>query len=447
MTILYFLVAISILVVVHEYGHFWAARRCGVKVIRFSVGFGNPLFSFRDRHGTEFSVAPIPLGGYVKMLDEREDKVPAELLNQSFTRKTVTQRNFIAAAGPFANFIFAVVAYWVLFVSGVQGQAPVLGGVKPDSPAQVAGLASDDEIISIDGQGTSTWKDVSWYLLPYIGETTDITVGIRTGSGVELEKNLRVENWLSSVEGPDPLSGLGFEPRRVPVPAIVDQVMDDTAAQKAGFRSGDQVIAINGEPVKDWYALVAIIKASPDMPLLTTIQRKNGEGAELILTPSVRQLDDGSTIGFAGMGPQAVQFPQEWLRVSQLDPLTAVYKAVIKTGDLIFLTLDSLWKMITGDLSVKNLSGPITIAKVAGASASRGLEPFIQFLALLSVSLGVLNLLPVPMLDGGHILLNTMESVRGKPLSERFQIMALKAGMAVLLSLMLIAFYNDISRL
>ncbi|MBM96774.1 MAG: RIP metalloprotease RseP [Oceanospirillaceae bacterium] len=447
MTVLYFLIAITILVVVHEYGHFWAARRCGVKVLRFSVGFGNPLFSFKDRHGTEFSVAPIPLGGYVKMLDEREGDVPDNMLSQSFTRKSIAQRNFIAAAGPVANFIFAILAYWLLFVSGTQGQAPVLGGVEPASPAYEAGISAGDEIISVDGSETGNWRDVSWFLLPYIGETTTFSVGVRTESGAEYEKTVQVENWLSDVEGPDPLSGLGFEPRRVPVPAIVDLVMDDTAAQSAGFRKGDEVLAVNGETIDDWYGLVEVIKASPEVPLLVSVSDLNGEGRDLILTPNARKLEDGSTIGFAGMGPQGVEFPQEWIRVSQADPFTALLRAFSKTTDLIYLTLDSLWKMIVGDLSVKNLSGPITIAKVAGASASGGLEPFVQFLALLSVSLGVLNLLPVPMLDGGHILLNTIESVMGKPLSERFQILALKAGMAVLLSLMLVAFYNDISRL
>jgi len=445
LTLLYFLVAISVLVVVHEYGHFWAARRCGVHVIRFSVGFGNPLFSFKDKLGTEYSVAPIPLGGYVKMLDEREGDVPEALLDQSFTRKSVTQRNFIAAAGPFANFIFAVVAYWFLFMVGTQGQAPVLGEVSEASPAQVAGLQSGDEIVAVDGETTSTWKDVSWQLLPYIGETTSIALDIHR-DGARQQVEVKVERWLSEMEGPDPLRGLGFTPRRIPVPARVGEVVPESAAQAAGFLAGDKVVAVNGESLPDWYALVEHIKASASAPMLISIER-SGARQELILTPSTRKLDDGSVIGFAGMAPQAVEFPREWIRTSHAGPGAAFLRALSQTGDLIFLTLDSLWKMIAGDLSVKNLSGPITIAKVAGNSASNGLEAFVQFLALLSVSLGVLNLLPVPMLDGGHILLNTIESVLGKPLPESIQIMTLKLGMAVLLSLMLVAFYNDISRL
>lgn len=445
MTLLYFLIAISVLVVVHEYGHFWAARRCGVQVIRFSVGFGNPLFSFRDKLGTEYSVAPIPLGGYVKMLDEREGDVPEALLDQSFTRKSVAQRNFIAAAGPFANFIFAVFAYWFLFMSGTQGQAPVLGDVSDNSPAYVAGLQAEDEIVAVAGEDTSTWKDVSWQLLPYIGETVSIPLEIlRDGSRQQVD--VKVERWLSDMEGPDPLRGLGFLPRRVPVPALVGEVVADSAALAAGFVAGDKVVSVNGEAIPDWYALVDHIKASADAPMLVSVERQ-GVFQELILTPSARKLEDGRVIGFAGMAPQAVEFPQEWIRTSHAGPVDGFVRALSQTGDLIFLTLDSLWKMIAGDLSVKNLSGPITIAKVAGNSASGGLEPFVQFLALLSVSLGVLNLLPVPMLDGGHILLNTIESVLGKPLPESIQIMTLKLGMAILLGLMLVAFYNDISRL
>jgi len=446
LSLLYFILAISILVVVHEYGHFWAARRCGVKVLRFSVGFGNPLFSFRDKLGTEYSVAPIPLGGYVKMLDEREGDVPSDQLSQSFTQKTVLQRNFIAVAGPVANFIFAILAYWFLFVAGTQGQAPVIGDVLPDSPAAMAGLQAGDEVIAVDGESTTTWKDVSWQLLPYIGETAEISVQVSRDNEAARDFRIKVNQWLSDTEGPDPLTGLGLTARRVPVPAVVGEVVPDSAALAAGFRTGDRVMAVNGEALLDWYEWVDVIKASAGAPLLVSVDR-SGLGEEIILTPRPRTLEDGTTIGFAGMAPQAVEFPQEWIRTSHADPVSALFRAFSQTGDLIFLTLDSLWKMIAGDLSVKNLSGPITIAKVAGASASGGLESFVQFLALLSVSLGVLNLLPVPMLDGGHILLNTIESALGKPLPESVQIMALKLGMAVLLSLMIVAFYNDISRL
>jgi regulator of sigma E protease len=444
-TLLATIVTLGILVTIHEWGHFWVARRCGVKVLRFSVGFGKPIWMRKGRDGTEYAVAAIPLGGYVRMLDEREGDVPEALLNQSFTRKSVTQRNFIAAAGPFANFIFAVVAYWFLFMVGTQGQAPVLGEVSEASPAQVAGLQSGDEIVAVDGETTSTWKDVSWQLLPYIGETTSIALDIHR-DGARQQVEVKVERWLSEMEGPDPLRGLGFAPRRIPVPARVGEVVPESAAQAAGFLAGDKVVAVNGESLPDWYALVEHIKASASAPMLISIER-SGARQELILTPSTRKLDDGSVIGFAGMAPQAVEFPQEWIRTSHAGPGAAFLRALSQTGDLIFLTLDSLWKMIAGDLSVKNLSGPITIAKVAGVSASGGLESFIQFLALLSVSLGVLNLLPVPMLDGGHILFNLAEAVTGKPLPERVQTVAMQMGIVMLFSLMAVAFYNDIGRL
>lgn len=446
MTLIYFLLAICLLVVVHEYGHFWAARRCGVKVLRFSVGFGNPFFSVTDKLGTEYSVAPIPLGGYVKMLDEREGEVPLALRHQSFTQKTILQRNFIAVAGPVANFLFTIVVYWLLFLAGTQGLAPVLGAVAPESPASYSGLVAGDEIVQVDGVDTTTWRDVNWELLSYIGESGDIPLTILTESGERRELTVAVNNWLADSEGPDPLEGLGLSRKRVPVPPVIDVIQSGGAAESAGLQRGDVIVSANGIEIPDWYAMVDVIQQSARQPLLMVVQR-DGNSVSMVMTPGIKVVNGEREIGFAGMGPNSVSYPENWVRTSQPDPLSAFFQALNQTGDLIFLTLDSLWKMIMGDLSVKNLSGPITIAKVAGTSASGGLESFVQFLALLSVSLGVLNLLPVPMLDGGHILLNTVEYFLGKPLPESIQLTALKIGMAILLSLMVVAFYNDISRL
>ncbi len=446
MTLIYFLLAICLLVVVHEYGHFWAARRCGVKVLRFSVGFGNPFFSVTDKLGTEYSVAPIPLGGYVKMLDEREGDVPLALRHQSFTQKTILQRNFIAAAGPVANFLFTIVVYWLLFLAGTQGLAPVLGAVVPESPASYSGLVAGDEIVQVDGVDTTTWRDVNWELLSYIGESGDIPLTILTESGERRELTVAVNNWLADSEGPDPLEGLGLSRKQVPVPPVIGVIQSGGAAESAGLQRGDVIVSVNGIDIPDWYAMVDVIQQSAKQPLLTVVQR-DGNSVSMVMTPGIKVVNGEREIGFAGMGPKSVSYPENWVRTSQPDPFSAFFQALSQTGDLIFLTLDSLWKMIMGDLSVKNLSGPITIAKVAGTSASGGLESFVQFLALLSVSLGVLNLLPVPMLDGGHILLNTVEYFLGKPLPESVQLTALKIGMAILLSLMVVAFYNDISRL
>ncbi|UTW49063.1 RIP metalloprotease RseP [Bacterioplanoides sp. SCSIO 12839] len=446
MTLLYFIIAISVLVVIHEYGHFWVARRCGVKVLRFSVGFGNPLFSWKDKHDTEFAIAPIPLGGYVKMLDEREGPVPEHLLDQAFTQKTAWQRIAIAAAGPIANFLFAIIAYWILFVAGTTGVVPVVGEVKDSTPAAVAGLRSGDEIIAIDGEETTSWQEVSWQLVNFIGEDASFPVVVESESGAQRRVDISVSAWLSDSEAPDPIDGLGIEPRRMDIPAQIGQLSEDGRALASGLKTGDIILEVDLTPISDWYQWVEIVQAAPEQTLALLIERDD-QTQVLSLTPARKELDDGEVIGFVGAGVQVPEIPADWLRTSQAGFLQALSLGVEKTWNLIGFTLESLWKMIRGDVSVKNLSGPITIAKVAGSSASGGLESFIGFLALLSVSLGVLNLLPVPMLDGGHILFYSAEMLTGKPLPEKVQIAAIKVGMFLLFSLMAVAFYNDISRL
>lgn len=446
MTLLYFIIAISVLVVIHEYGHFWVARRCGVKVLRFSVGFGNPLFSWKDKHDTEFAIAPIPLGGYVKMLDEREGPVPEHLLDQAFTQKPAWQRIAIAAAGPIANFLFAIIAYWILFVAGTTGVVPVVGEVKDSTPAAVAGLRSGDEIIAIDGEETTSWQEVSWQLVNFIGEDASFPVVVESESGAQRRVDISVSAWLSDSEAPDPIDGLGIEPRRMDIPAQIGQLSEDGRALASGLKTGDIILEVDLTPISDWYQWVEIVQAAPEQTLALLIERDD-QTQVLSLTPARKELDDGTVIGFVGAGVQVPEIPADWLRTSQAGFLQGLSLGVEKTWNLIGFTLESLWKMIRGDVSVKNLSGPITIAKVAGSSASGGLESFIGFLALLSVSLGVLNLLPVPMLDGGHILFYSAEMLTGKPLPEKVQIAAIKVGMFLLFSLMAVAFYNDISRL
>ncbi|UXD88171.1 RIP metalloprotease RseP [Thalassolituus hydrocarboniclasticus] len=446
MTLLYFIIAISLLVVIHEFGHFWVARRCGVQVLRFSVGFGKPFWSFTDKHGTEFAVAPIPLGGYVKMLDEREAPVPEHLLDQAFNRKSPWARIAIASAGPIANFIFALLAYWLLFVSGTSGFVPVVGTVADDSVAAVAGVRSGDEIVAVNDHETTTWQEVSWQLVGFLGEDADIRMTLKSADGTQRSTRLQLNNWLTDQEVPDPLAGLGIEPRRLDIPAVVGEVQPGGAAAAAGIQPGDHVVAINGSAVADWYDWVEHVRAAPGKALQLTLKR-NDALLDMTLTPGSKTLDDGSVIGFVGAGVVAPEIPSDWVRTSHAGVVQGLLLSVNKTIDLVVFTLDSLWKMLLGDVSVKNLSGPITIAKVAGDSASGGLEAFIGFLALLSISLGVLNLLPVPMLDGGHILFYLVEVIRGRPLPERVQIIAVQFGLFLLLSLMLVAFYNDISRL
>lgn len=464
-TLLSFIVAISILVVIHEFGHFWVARRCGVKVLRFSVGFGKPLWSYTDKLGTEYSVAPIPLGGYVKMLDEREGDVLPEEKSQAFNNKTVWQRIAIASAGPIANFIFAILAYWAINLMGTTGLVPVIGKVDSDSIAYQQGIRDGDLITEVSGEEVNSFQEVSWQLISYIGETTDIAVTVvNRDTQTQRKILLPIERWLTEQEAPDPLKALGISPRTLPLAPIIGQIQDNSAAQQAGLKSGDKVIAVivDGldEPISDWREWVTVVRELPNQVLSVLIERplanaakKDIQPVELLtveLIPKLKTTESGEKIGYVGVGidPAAIpETPSDWLTVVQLGPLDSLVQATLKTNQLIVFTLESLWKMISGDLSVKNLSGPITIAKVADSSVSSGLVAFMGFLALLSVSLGVLNLLPIPMLDGGHILFYGIEAVRGKPLSERIQLMALQLGMALLMSLMVIAFYNDISRL
>ena len=456
-TLLSFILAISILVVIHEFGHFWVARRCGVKVLRFSVGFGKPLWSYTDKLGTEFSIAPIPLGGYVKMLDEREGEVKPEELAQAFNQKNVWQRIAIASAGPVANFIFAIFAYWSIYMLGTSGLVPVIGKIENNSPAYEQGILAGDKILAIGDTAVDSFQEVSWQLISYIGETTLIPLTLEGKNQIQRQVSIPIENWLTEQETPDPMKGLGISPRLLPIEAIVGEVIEGQAADKSGLKKGDKVISLivngNTEVINDWRDWVALVRQYPEQPMDLFVERsESGELKQITLQliPGVKKTDAGKKIGFVGAGldPIAVpEVPSDWITKTQLGPIDSLVQATIKTQQLINFTLESLWKMILGDLSVKNLSGPITIAKVADSSVSSGLIAFIGFLALLSVSLGVLNLLPIPMLDGGHILFYGIEAIRGKPLSERIQLMALQLGMAMLMSLMVIAFYNDISRL
>lgn len=456
-TLLSFILAISILVVIHEFGHFWVARRCGVKVLRFSVGFGKPFWSYTDKLGTQFSIAPIPLGGYVKMLDEREGEVKPEELAQAFNQKNVWQRIAIAIAGPIANFIFAIFAYWSIYMLGTSGLVPVIGEVENNSPAYEQGILAGDKILSIGDTSVDSFQEVSWQLISYIGETTQIPLILESKNEVQRQVSIPIENWLTEQETPDPMKGLGISPRLLPITAIIGEIIEGQAADKSGLKQGDKIISIivngNTEVINDWREWVALVRQHPEQPMDLFVERLETGVVNQItlqLIPELKMTEAGKKIGYVGAGldPIAVpEVPNAWITKTQLGPIDSLVQAVIKTQQLINFTLESLWKMILGDLSVKNLSGPITIAKVADSSVSSGLIAFIGFLALLSVSLGVLNLLPIPMLDGGHILFYGIEAIRGKPLPERIQLIALQLGMAMLMSLMVIAFYNDISRL
>ncbi|MGR4973118.1 sigma E protease regulator RseP [Pseudomonas sp. LARHCG127] len=440
------LVALGVLVTFHEFGHFWVARRCGVKVLRFSVGFGMPLLRWHDKQGTEFVVAAIPLGGYVKMLDEREGEVPADQLDQSFNRKTVRQRIAIVAAGPIANFLLALVFFWGLAMLGSEQVRPVIGGVEAGSVAARAGLGAGQEIVAIDGEQTSGWAAVNLQLVRRLGESGSLQLMVREqGSTVDSPRELILDNWLKGADEPDPIRSLGIKPWRPALPPVLAELDPKGPAQAAGLKTGDRLLALDGQPVSDWQQVVDSVRVRPDTKILLRIER-DGAPIDVPVTLAARGESKAPT-GYLGAGVKAVDWPPEMIREVSFGPVAAIGEGARRTWTMSILTLDSLKKMLFGELSVKNLSGPITIAKVAGASAQSGVADFLNFLAYLSISLGVLNLLPIPVLDGGHLLFYLIEWARGRPLSDRVQGWGIQIGISLVVGVMLLALVNDLGRL
>jgi len=446
-TILLTLGTLAILVAVHEYGHFWVARRCGVKVLRFSIGFGKSLYSWRDKLGTEYSIAAIPLGGYVKMLDEREGEVPEAELEQAFNRKPVLQRIAVVGAGPLANLALAVVAYWGLFLAGETGYTPIIGEIESGSIAYVAGLEAGQEIVAVDGGKTPTWQALSFRLLDRIGDTGTITFSVQyPGSDMVYESEGVLQEWLSEEEQPDLYGGLGITLFTPEVPPVVEEVVSGSPAQAAGLQPGDQVLRADDTPMLLWMQWVEYVRARPGQTIRLEIQR---EGAifETDIVPDAITEEGGEPFGRVGVAVAFPEMPPEMVRQFRRGPLEALGASFVRTGELTVFTLNSIKKMVMGLISPKNLSGPITIAKVATASAKSGLESYISFLALLSVSLGVLNLLPIPVLDGGHLMFYTAELLAGRPVPEKIQALGYQVGLFLVLGIMMLALYNDFARL
>ncbi|AZE71546.1 Intramembrane protease RasP/YluC, implicated in cell division based on FtsL cleavage [Pseudomonas synxantha] len=440
------LVALGVLVTFHEFGHFWVARRCGVKVLRFSVGFGMPLLRWHDRRGTEFVIAAIPLGGYVKMLDEREGEVPADQLDQSFNRKTVRQRIAIVAAGPIANFLLAIVFFWILAMMGSQQVRPVIGAVEADSIAAKAGLIAGQEIVSIDGEPTTGWGAVNLQLVRRLGESGTVNVVVRDqDSSAETPRALALDHWLKGADEPDPIKSLGIRPWRPALPPVLAELDPKGPAQAAGLKTGDRLLALDGQALGDWQQVVDLVRVRPDTKIVLKVERE-GAQIDVPVTLSVRG-EAKAAGGYLGAGVKGVEWPPSMVREVSFGPLAAIGEGAKRTWTMSVLTLESLKKMLFGELSVKNLSGPITIAKVAGASAQSGVADFLNFLAYLSISLGVLNLLPIPVLDGGHLLFYLVEWVRGRPLSDRVQGWGIQIGISLVVGVMLLALVNDLGRL
>ncbi len=446
--VLAFIVAIGILVTIHEFGHFWVARRLGVRVQKFSIGFGRPLWRRRGRDGTEYIIAAIPLGGYVKMLGEGDDEPLTEAQkHEAFNHKSLSARSAIAAAGPLFNFFFAIFAFWLVLVIGESGLRPWVGTVTPDSVAAQAGFQPGEEIVAVNGEETPTWSMVMYQLASASVSDQPTRINVREPDGLIIERVLPADSIREPAEQPDLLGGIGLKPEEVDLPAVVGEVLPGEPAEAAGLRPGDRLLAVDGQPLRSWSDWVDYIRAHPDTRMQVEVERA-GDYLTLVLVSASLQVED-KVIGRIGAAPQPPpeELRDHYIAEYRLDPLSAVPAAVGRTWDFSVLTLKVIGQVLIGQASVKNLSGPITIADVAGKTASAGITQFLKFLALVSVSLGVLNLLPVPVLDGGHLLFNALEAVKGSPLSDAFVMQAQRVGMALLMGLIGLALYVDISRL
>ncbi|MFN3586613.1 MAG: RIP metalloprotease RseP [Moraxellaceae bacterium] len=437
------------LIAIHEFGHYCVARRVGVKVLTFSIGFGPAFLKWRNRHGTQFQIAAIPLGGYVRMADEREGEVPAEDLPRAFNNQPVWARMAIVAAGPLINLLFAVFLYWILFLMPTEVLKPVVGRVIADSPAAMAGLERGDEIVAIDGQPMRDWEAINYALIARMGESGQMRVAVhKQGDPVMAREVVLGFDHLLAGRDIDPFREIGFLPWQPLFEPVIGQVVAGSPAERQGLQVGDRILRVDGREVSTWQEFTDVVRLRPDLSLGVEVARGD-EVLSLVLTPAGEKDGQGILRGKLGIAvsEQPYEIPPAYRQTLSYGPLAALGQAVEKTGKLIGFTLESLAKMLRGLISVDNLSGPITIAKVAGQSASLGWEALLGFMALLSISLGVLNLLPIPVLDGGHLVYHAIEGLTGKPLSERVQLIGLRIGVAMLMSLMLLAIFNDLSRL
>jgi len=438
-----FLIALIILIAVHEWGHFWVARRCGVKVLRFSLGFGKVLWSRQGQDGTEYSLSLIPLGGYVKMLDERMEAVPAELKSQAFNNQSVAKRAAIVAAGPLANFVFAVVAFWLVFLIGAPSVKPVIGEVTPSSVAYQAGLRTGMQILQVNEQTVTDWESASYGFVGAVGQA-EVELKVESDTGTQQQIRLPLDGWEMSPDEPLPFKQLGFSPLGPEILPELAKLTPGGAGEKAGLKVGDKILSVNQQPVTDWQSFAKVIQQSPDISLQLQVSR-DSQTLSVTLTPERKETKNRVT-GFAGLMPVVKPLPDKYLTELRYGPFDAIPHAIKRMAEVTSLTLDVVAKLVTGTISVDNLSGPIAIAKGAGDSAGFGLVYFLGFLGLISVNLGIMNLLPLPVLDGGHLLFFGIEALLRRPVPAKVQDIAYRIGAAVLMCLMAIALFNDFTR-
>ena len=446
-SILAFLVAIGVLVTIHELGHFVAARLCGVRVLRFSIGFGSPLWVRKfGADQTEWVLAAIPLGGFVKMADERDASVADEERDRAFNNKSIWQRMFIIIAGPAANFLLASVLYWVVFVTGQPGAVPYVAMPPAGSAAAAAGFGAYDKIVSIDGRDVKTWGDARLVLLDLASVRADAAIEVELRAGGRLTRQLSMASLEKADLDRDFAGKLGLNAYRLPIAAVLDVVTPNGPADEAGLKPGDRIVAAAGKEITDWSQLVAVVAASPARAVALIVEAR-GEKFNASVTPAT-VTEHGRTFGRVGVSPKIDRGANEALFITvRYGVFESVPKAIGKVWDMSLFSLKMLGRMVTGDVSWKNLSGPITIADYAGQSAKLGWLSYVTFLALVSVSIGVLNLLPIPVLDGGQLLYHIAELIKGSPLSEQAMEIGQRVGFALLIGLSAFAFYNDVFRL
>ncbi|KZN48818.1 sigma E protease regulator RseP [Pseudoalteromonas luteoviolacea] len=440
-----FVVALSILVAVHEYGHFWVARKAGVKVLRFSIGFGKPLFTWYDKLGTEYAISAIPLGGYVRMLDSRVDEVSEQDRANTLDSKSVYARMAVAAAGPLANFIFAVFALAIMYVVGVQNVKPVVGSITPNSIAERAGVQSGDLLKRIGNEDVSSWQEVNFAVMSGLGEQR-LEIKVTDANGQIAIRTLDVDGWKLDKRDVAPLTSIGITPYRPNITTELAIVAEGSAAERAKVKAGDVIVSFNKESISTWTQFVELVQRSPNKQSTLTVLR-DGSEISLIITPDARETAQGIEIGYLGVVPRQKSWPEGYIETRQYGVFDSILLGVQKTYALTKLSFEMIGNLITGQVSVKNISGPVGIAVGAGDSVSYGLVAFLSFLALISVNLGVFNLLPLPMLDGGHLMYYLIELIRKKPVSEKTQELGYKLGAMMLLALTCFALFNDVSRL
>lgn len=438
-----YLVAVGVLVTFHEFGHFWVARRCGVKVLRFSVGFGRPLWSRRARSGVEYVVAAIPLGGYVKMLDEREGEVAPAERALAFNRQSLLKRTAIVAAGPVFNFLLAVIAYWAMYVIGLPDLKPLVAAPPPASAAARAGVTGGDEVLAVGGSKVANWSQLRTALVAHSLDGGRLQLTVRDPSG--RERKLAVDLHGVRVD-PEYLFGdLGLSPFEPPIPPVLSEVVPGSPAQRAGFEVGDRLLAYDGQRIASWQAWARYVRAHPGATVQLEVER---HGTRRRLDVALGHQSADPSVGFFGAGVErSAQLWQSLRADERLGPLQAVPMALTQTWRMSTLTLRLVERIFTGEISLRNIGGPIRTAEVAGFSAQMGVAAFLSFLAFVSVNLGLINLFPVPVLDGGHLLYFLVEAIRGAPLSERAQALGQQLGLTLLALLIGIVFYNDITSL